>query len=203
MVNLPGSLIMITASAAIALWFLHWNYSIVNYPLDEPLPAKTGSFRMPPVSLNATYGHTVQVSLDTIRPWNDLLCVTGAKIQPTQPTVCAGRAPDLDLDWTVSENNRVVATGSTSKSTYLTNEGKVAIRNLGFFKGVSGHTYVLDVVIRGNPRNLTVLRPRLQIQLASAYGQVYGLLSPILLLVCGATFLLGVVGLVFAFIRRS
>lgn len=202
MVKLLSSLIMIAASAVVALWFFHWNDSIINYPLDVPLPAKTGSFRMPPISLNATYGHTVQVRLDTIRPWNDLLCVTGAKNGTTQAPICAGRAPDLDLDWTVSENNRIVAAGSTAKTSYLNNEGKVAVRDLGFFRGVSGHTYVLDVVVRGNPSALTVLRPRLQIQLVSTYGQVSGILALVLAPVCGVTFLLGIVGVIRAFLRR-
>lgn len=207
MTKLRVYLATMAVSAAVALPLLYWDYSIEDFPLDVPLPLKTGSFTLPPFSPSATYGYTVQVRLNNSRPWNELLCETGAKDWPNHRGNCEGRAPDLALEWSMSENARQIASDSSASTddltSYKTESGSFAQRYLGYFHGEWGHTYQLTITVRGNPARLAALQPRLQVQLDSTYGMGEAILAAVALLICGVAFLGGVIGAALELLRSK
>lgn len=205
MSRLRTYLALMVVSAAVVFGIVYWDVSINDFPLDVPLPAKTGTFTLPPFSPSNTYGHSVQMRLNDSRPWNEILCETGAKDWTNHSGHCGGRTPDLDLEWSVSENGRVVATGSTTKTDYITsyktNSGTFAERELGYFQGESGHTYQMAIALRGDPAKLAALKPRLQVQLGSTYGMGEGIAALVALFICGVAFLGALIGVVRALLR--
>ena len=160
--------LIIVAAASWSGWKL-WSNTRKWVPANVPISlakgsrTETGEFA---VNLSGPYEIAIEAEREPGVPLNELACSIGAG--PVWPEKTCPPS-SLRASWSVTNNGKLIATGSSDEARGGGTTVASAIRSIGYFQGQSGQRYQLTVVI-ADASSLAVTNPRLKV---SVGGTLY------------------------------
>jgi hypothetical protein len=143
------------------------NYQTYRRPLiDMPLSLSVGTVRTTPFQVKKAR-YAIMIQAEERIPIDKMMCMLGLSIGPYDYHKCG--EPLLQLEWIVRDGERVVAQGTIHQP-----DGDVGATNgylfkyVGYFKGESKRTYVLEVKFAQDATALNVTNPHLIVMLTKA-----------------------------------
>ncbi len=195
-----GSAILLAVSVAGLLTLYLWDRSIVQIPLDMPLPLRAGETQAVTFAPSATDNYLLEVEAKLGAAGADFVCLlTNGDSDFGDAVTCPPDSSVLDISWTVMSGGHELLHGDTRNQDGFVDatDDERAHRTLHSINARRGQTYTMTVQANADMSALIGHEPRLRAVLQPLYG-----LGPFLIgfvpLVIGAA--IGALGLLWVFL---
>ncbi len=152
---------VLIAGSFLALYAaLHFGGRGGGYQAPEfAIDLKPGTITLPEFQVDKKGIHLIELAVERNMPLDDLECLLEFP-REKNPSL----QPVVDIEWTLTSGNSMVATGSSRKEKGG-GEGKYILRTLGRFDGVPRIPYVLELTILRDGSALAPANPRIVLDL--------------------------------------
>jgi len=133
-----------------------YRYSAV----DMPVSLAIGTVQTPEFSV-ASHWYWIMVQVEKPLPFQQMECMMGVTAGPLDSKDCSSNDPLLRADWTVSEEGRIVSSGSSTTQAWAKHTKQYIFKFLGSFSAEAGKKYVVQVKFTKDGTQLNVANPHL------------------------------------------
>jgi hypothetical protein len=127
---------------------------------DVPISLAVGSKRTPEFSV-ISEAYFIMLQVEKRLPFARLQCMMGMTQSSFDKESCTKEAPLLRTDWTVWDQDRIVARGSSTLEADAEYTNQYLFKFLGQFMGEAGKKYVVQVDVTKDGSALDVASPHL------------------------------------------
>lgn len=127
--------------------------------IDMPVSLGVGTVRTPEFTVKHE-AYFIMIQAQKRLPFVDMQCMMGLMSGPLELSDCK-KERLLQADWTVWDDENIVAQGSSSSEGDAEYTDKYLFKFLGSFMGESGKKYVVEVKFTKNGTPLNVTNPHL------------------------------------------
>lgn len=133
--------------------------------IDMPVSLAVGTVRTPEFPVKGKY-YNIEIEAKWLIPDEELRCKMGFAVSPSDNHCDLKHLESLlEIKWRVLDGGQVVAEGSDEgRSTSFEADSKALTRDLGTFKAVNKHRYVVEVTFIKDASALNVTQPRLIVE---------------------------------------
>ncbi|MGA2086556.1 MAG: hypothetical protein ABSG60_13675 [Terracidiphilus sp.] len=176
-----------------------WEATRIDHPVSMPVSLGVGEVRTPEFKVTANQYYEIRIETKKRLPFETQCCLMGIAGNMFK----CNKESVIQADWTVWNDRRAVAHGSSLDTNDAGFSDKTLERYLGYFKGESGKKYVLDVNFTKDGTQLAATDPHLNMEVS---GMTYEDYVSGFILIFGVALLIEIVGvflLIVAAIRHS
>jgi hypothetical protein len=155
-------------SGVLGVLFLVTSASAENRPdhpyrysdVDMPVSLAPGTVRTPEFSV-VKHWYWIMIQVEKPLPFLPTVCMMGVTMGPLQSKDCDSDDPLLRTDWTVWDEGRLIASGSSTTEGSAAYTNKNIFKFLGGFMGQAGKKYVVEVKFTKDGTPLNAAHPHL------------------------------------------
>jgi len=136
-------------------------------PIHMPLVTFVGDVRTSDFTVNVTNRYFIELEAQKTIPIERLHCLLGMREPSAQD--CSNLPSVVDVEWTLSSRGGIVQRGSSADSPYGGWSADSVYRDLGYFNGVAGQTYRLDLHLVTDATQLSVTNPHLRVSITPVF----------------------------------
>lgn len=175
-----------------------WEVTRIDHPVSMPVSLGVGEVRTPEFKVSANQNYIIEIETKKRLPFETQCCLMGIAGNMFK----CNKEPIIQADWTIWNDRRAVAHGSSRDMDDASFSDETLGRYLGYFKGESGKKYILDVSFTKDGAELAVTDPHLNIEVSGMTYEDYAFGDIFIFGVALLIEIVGVILLIFAAIRH-